>query len=268
MISVITVSFNAADCIERTIRSVFSQRHASFEFILVDGGSTDGTVSVARQIAKGMEFPEDRFLYLSEKDRGIYDAMNKGARMAHGDFVLFMNCGDRFHDENVIATFEKIRTVHPGADAYYGNTLMEFYEGRGIHHENEEWHRDEIMPFIHQSVMVKTSLLLEHPFNLSYRILADREFFYWMRKRQCKFHYEDFIVSDYDAKEGMSENNPYVIALEGDRIMGLDRRPGYWLRKIKLRVCKGLIQPIKDYAPRWMLNRYFRWKKRHIIWIE
>lgn len=267
MISVITVSFNAADCIERTVRSVCMQNDDSFEFILVDGGSTDGTVSVVKRIVRELNFPDARFLCVSEKDRGVYDAMNKGVMMAHGSYVQFMNGGDSFFDANVLTKFEQMMDAVE-ADAYYGNTMMEFYEGRGIHHENEEWHRDAIMPFIHQSVIVKRSLLMIHPFDLSYRVSADKEFFYWMRQYGCRFHYEDFVVSNYDAKEGISENNPYLIALEGDRILGLDRRPGYWLRRIKLRVCKGIIQPIKDYAPRWMLNRYFRWKKRHIIWVE
>lgn len=267
MISVITVCFNAEAYIEQTVRSVLSQSDGEFEFVLVDGASKDGTMALVQRLVREMSFPEERFICISEKDKGVYDAMNKGVLAAHGNFVLFMNGGDSFYDHEVVSTFEKI--IHQReADAYYGNTMMEFYEGKGIRHENEEWHQDGIMPFIHQSVIVKKDLLLEHPFDLFYRMVADREFFYWMRKKGCTFHYENFIVSNYDAREGMSENNPYIIALEGDRILGLDKHPHYWLRWLKLRITKGSIQPIKNIAPRWLLNFYFQKKRKNIEWVE
>ena len=267
MISIITISFNAETYIEHTVRSILSQSDGKFEFILVDGASKDGTVALVQRIVSEIKFPEERFICISEKDNGVYDAMNKGVLAAHGDFVLFMNGGDSFYAHDVISTFKRIIPLRE-ADAYYGNTMMEFYEGRGIRHENEEWHQDWIMPFIHQSVIVKRKLLMEHPFNLSYRILADREFFYWMRKNGCAFHYENFIVSNYDAREGMSENNPYLIAIEGDRILGMDKKPFYWLRKLRWRCTKAPIQFIKDHAPRKWLNWYFLKKRKNIIWQE
>lgn len=267
MISVITVCFNAEAYIEQTVRSVLSQVDDEFEFILVDGASKDGTVALVQRIVRELKFPEERFICISERDKGVYDAMNKGVVIAHGDFVLFMNGGDSFYNHDVIGTFEKIIRQRK-ADAYYGNTMMEFYEGKGIRYENEEWHQDEIMPFIHQSIIVKRKLLLEHPFDLSYRILADREFFYWMRKNGSVFHYEDFIVSNYDARDGLSENHPYIIACEGDRIVGLDKNPFYWLRRLRWRLTKAPIQPIKNIAPRWLLNFYFQRKRKNIEWVE
>lgn len=267
MISVITVSFNAETYIENTVRSILEQTDEQFEFLLVDGDSHDNTVKVVKNLLEEYGFPNSRFILIQEKDKGVYDAMNKGVTACHGDYVLFMNGGDSFYDKNVIATFENIAFQNK-ADAYYGDTMMEFYEGKGILHDNEESNRNAVMPFIHQSVIVKRSLLKEHPFNLKYKILADNEFFYWMRKNGCKFYYENFIVSNYDAREGLSENNPYQIEIERDEIMGRNLKPFYFVRKIKLRCTKGLIQPIKDYAPKWLLNKYFIWKKKNIDWIE
>ena len=152
--------------------------------------------------------------------------------------------------------------VHP-ADAIYGRTMMLFYEGRGIYNENEE-HGDPIMPFIHQSVIVKREHLLTHPFDLSYKILGDREFFYWMRQQKMSFHYEPYIVSTYDAREGGSENNPYIVAVEGDRILGKSSK---W-RNLRWRMTKAPIQPIKNWAPRKLLNVYFQWKRKNIDWVE
>lgn len=267
MISVITVSFNAETYIGNTVRSVLEQTDDAFEFVLVDGLSHDKTVEIVKNLIVEYEFPYSRFVLIQEKDRGVYDAMNKGVAACHGDYVIFMNGGDSFYDNNAISTFERIVSTNK-ADAYYGNTMMEFYEGNGILHDNEENNRNAVMPFIHQSVIVRRELLIEHPFNLEYKILADNEFFYWMRKKGCKFHYENFIVSNYDAREGLSENNPYRIEIERDAIVGRNLKPFYFLRKLKLRCTKGLIQPIKDYAPRWLLNKYFVWKKKNIDWIR
>ena len=89
-----------------------------------------------------------------------------------------------------------------------------------------------------------------------------------MRMTGCKFHYEPFIVSIYDAKEGLSENNPLIIAFERDEILGIDKRKHYWIRKIVLHCTVGLIQPIKNIAPRFLLNFYFRKKKSYIKWLD
>lgn len=267
MISIITVCFNAETYIEQTVKSVLSQSDTEFEFVLVDGASKDGTVHLVQSIVEEMNFPHERFICISENDKGVYDAMNKGVRSSHGDFVLFMNGGDSFYSSNVISTFERI-ICQCEADAYYGNTMMDFYEGRGILHDNEKFNRNPIMPFIHQSVIVKRKWLIEHPFDITYKVCADFEFFYYMRQHGATFYYEPFIVSNYDAKEGISENNPLQICYDKDRILGIDKQPYYWLRKLWLRSTVGLIQPIKNIAPLWLLNLYFRKKKSYIDWID
>lgn len=261
MISVVTVTWNAESFIEPTILSVCAQKNKNFEFILVDGASTDNTVEKVNTMLEG-RFPKQNYVCISERDKGMVDAMNKGVRRSKGDYVLFLNGGDSFYDENVIDELEETIKKHP-ADAIYGRTMMVFYEGKGIYIENETF-GDPIMPFIHQSVIVKREHLLTHPFDLSYKILGDREFFYWMRQEKMSFHYEDYIVSTYDAREGGSENNPYLVAVEGDRILGINSK---W-RKLLFRLTKAPIQPIKNWAPRWLLNRYFQWKRKNILWVE
>ena len=95
-VSVITVCYNDAEGLNRTIKSVLSQNYDSFEYIIVDGGSTDGTLDV---IKKNAQFIEK---WLSEPDNGIYDAMNKGIKLASGEWLIMMNAGDIFSDENVL----------------------------------------------------------------------------------------------------------------------------------------------------------------------
>ena len=89
-ISVVTVCYNAVDCIEETMLSVLDQTYPNIEYIVIDGGSSDGTADVIRKYA-------DRLAYwVSEPDKGIYDAMNKGIVAATGDYINFMNAGDRY----------------------------------------------------------------------------------------------------------------------------------------------------------------------------
>lgn len=266
MISVVTVTWNAENFISDTIVSVCKQKNRNFEFLLIDRASKDNTVNRVKSLLHEGNFPKENIVIVSERDKGMVDAMNKGVSRSKGDYVLFLNGGDSFYDENVIDKLEE--TINKvGADVIYGRTMMIFYEGRGIYNENEEY-GDPIMPFIHQSVIVKRNLLLKHPFDLSYKILGDRELFYWLRINKYTFHYEPYIVSIYDAREGGSENNPYLIAIEGDRILGLDKKTFYWLRKLRWRCTKAPIQFIKNNAPRKWLNWYFLRKRKNIEWVE
>lgn len=262
MISVVTVTYNASSYIETTIQSVSSQRNRNFEFLLIDGASTDDTVTKVVRILQLEKFPMEKVLVSSEEDKGIFDAMNKGVKRCNGDYVLFLNGGDSFYDVTVIDQLEAAIAAYP-ADVIYGRTMMLFLEGKGIYDECEEY-GDSIMPFIHQSVIVKREHLLAHPFDLSYNILGDREFFYWMRQQKMSFHFEPFIVSTYDARDGLSEKNPYKVAVEGDRILG---KTSKW-RNLWWRLTKAPIQPIKNWAPRWLLNVYFQRKRKNIIWVE
>ena len=97
LISIITVAYNAIQLIEATIKSVINQSYTSIEYIIIDGGSTDGTIDIIKKYDKYLAY------WISEPDKGIYDAMNKAIKKANGDWINFMNCGDTFVDENVIS---------------------------------------------------------------------------------------------------------------------------------------------------------------------
>lgn len=94
--SIITINYNDKSGLRRTIESVASQTYVDYEYIIIDGGSTDGSVDVIK------EFASDIDCWVSEKDRGIYHAMNKGVLQAHGDYCLFLNSGDAFYDKSVL----------------------------------------------------------------------------------------------------------------------------------------------------------------------
>lgn len=95
-LSIITINYNNSIGLRKTIESVVSQTDNTFEYIIVDGGSSDGSVDIIKQYADKVS------QWVSERDGGIYNAMNKGVRMAHGEYIMFLNSGDILYDNNVI----------------------------------------------------------------------------------------------------------------------------------------------------------------------
>jgi glycosyltransferase involved in cell wall biosynthesis len=160
-ISIITVSYNAEIFLERTIKSVIAQTYKNIEYIIVDGASTDGTVSLIKQYEIYISN------WISEKDKGHYDAMNKGLKMATGDYVWFMNAGDRIYDEN---TLENIISKSDNEDFIYGDTVRVKENGqqRGYHKQKPKDTNLSYRSFIngmvicHQSMMVKRSKAPEY----------------------------------------------------------------------------------------------------------
>ncbi len=96
LISIITVTYNAVDFIEETIKSVINQTYKNIEFIVIDGGSVDGTLDIIKKYENQISY------WISEPDKGIYDAMNKGINYAHGEWLNFLNAGDSFVDSSVL----------------------------------------------------------------------------------------------------------------------------------------------------------------------
>jgi glycosyltransferase involved in cell wall biosynthesis len=169
ILSVITVVYNNAADIERTMLSVLNQTYKGIEYIVVDGCSTDGTLQI-------IEKYKDRIAKLiSEKDTGIYDAMNKGLAIATGDYVLFMNSADEFYS---VATVANVFATAPDADIYYGETEMIGEDGNSLGQrrhavpENFTWRSFKYgMSVSHQAIYIKRSLV--EPYDPKYKLSAD-----------------------------------------------------------------------------------------------
>jgi glycosyltransferase involved in cell wall biosynthesis len=164
LISVVTVVFNGKDFLEETILSVINQTYENVEYIIIDGGSEDGTLDIIKKY-------EDKISYwISQPDNGIYDAMNKGISLVSGAWINFMNAGDVFHSN---MTLEEV-SPKLIADLVYGNHAI--YENNlNIYSifnvKNYDDKRN--IPFCHQSSFVKSSVLRENLFDLTYKIAAD-----------------------------------------------------------------------------------------------
>ncbi|MCZ4242966.1 glycosyltransferase family 2 protein [Pedobacter punctiformis] len=168
-LTVITIVYNNARDIERTIKSVLNQTYKKIEYIIIDGDSTDGTLEIIQQ------YKEQVSKIVSEPDKGIYDAMNKGLAMASGDYVLFMNSGDEIYDET---TVEEVFDTAAGADIYYGETEMynDNWEslGRRRHEAPEEFNWTSFkfgMNISHQAIYIRRSILV--PYDLKYKYSSD-----------------------------------------------------------------------------------------------
>ncbi len=265
-ISIITICRNESEAIEETVRSVLSQSYGDFEYIIKDGGSTDDTVSRAESYRGEFEKRGISFRIVSGGDKGIYDAMNEGVRLASGRWVSFMNAGDRYYDgETLSGIFEG--EAPSGADLIYGDALEEEF-GEFYYFRKCPELIEERMPFSHQSVFVKRELMNEYPFDLSYPIAADYNFLLLMHEKQKVFKDCGRIVAVV-SKSGVSSvrlKDTYMETLKLRRDRGLavpaDRELKKAMRMVELK------QFGMDHFPVWLkymirkVQRFFRHQKR------
>ncbi len=157
LVTVVTVCRNVKSSLEKTMNSLLHQSYAHIDYVIIDGASTDGTPEMLGK-TEGVR-------WISEPDKGIYDAMNKGIRMAEGEWVIFMNAGDVFASDD---TLSKVFSVERDADVIYGDVI----KGDNIK-KAEPPHNGHRMYFCHQSAFVRTSCLKEFPFDIQHRMSAD-----------------------------------------------------------------------------------------------
>jgi glycosyltransferase involved in cell wall biosynthesis len=192
-LSVITIVFNNVTAVERTLRSVLEQTYPSIEYIVIDGASTDGTLDILNKYKDGIH------KLVSEKDEGIYDAMNKGLALAEGDYVLFMNSGDEIYAAD---TVKKVFASEPDADIYYGETEMynEDWQslGRRRHQapENFSWKDFRYgMSISHQAIYIKRSLA--EPYDRRYKLSSDIDWILKAAKKSRKIVNVKMYVAKY-----------------------------------------------------------------------
>ncbi len=214
-VSVVTICYNAKTVIERTIQSVLNQTYSDIEYILIDGGSTDGTVEIIKKYSNRISF------WVSEPDHGIYDAMNKGVMRATGEWIHFLNAGDVYHDYDVLENF--VPKISATTDIAYGDTLYVFSMTTKVRKALPLSNMDQLMPFGHPATLIRTSYHQQHLFDTSYRSSGDYKFFYDAYYREkAEFQYIPMIVADYEADNGVSVTNPFLTIKEDARLRGRD----------------------------------------------
>lgn len=237
-ISIITVCFNAANSIERTILSVINQDYPNIEYIIIDGRSTDGTQEIIRKY-------EDKINYwISEKDCGIYDAMNKGIAIATGDWIHFKNCGDIFPSQNVLSQIF-LKKHEKSVSIIHGNCLYD--KGWCIKSLKPDLTIDAYisrMPIFHCSCFILASLHKEMPFDLKYRQSSDYDFIYKCYSNNLKFKYIPLDISTF-ALNGVSTINWKKSYIEDKMIQGhiikrvpLSVKAKHYYKQIKERIIR------------------------------
>jgi glycosyltransferase involved in cell wall biosynthesis len=204
-VSIITVVFNGKEFLEKTFESVFAQRFSSVEYIVVDGNSTDGTLDLIKNNQNRIS------QWISEPDKGLYDAMNKALKMATGEFVLFMNAGDLFQDEYVL---ERIfQQAPPEADILYGDTMLVDETGieLGLRSvatphklpENLDWKDFKFgMVVCHQSILIRRTLA--ESYNTVHPYCADIDWIIKSLKKTTHVHNANLVVARF-LKGGISD---------------------------------------------------------------
>lgn len=205
LVSIITITYNAEKVLQKTIENILEQSCKNFEYIIVDGNSKDSTTNIIQRFpnhkfnsleeaANRTEHPEG-IIWISESDKGLYDAMNKGIQMAKGEFVWFINAGDKIYDKDTMQRISDVFTQNSTAEIIYGQSL--------IIDENDKplGERHKIAPKVltiksmlnglvvcHQSILVKTSIV--DLYDTQYRIAADYD---WVCKAVEKSKFNCYI---------------------------------------------------------------------------
>lgn len=215
--SVVTITYNAGKVLERTIESVVQQSYTGIEYIIIDGGSTDETPEIIRRHAGNLAY------WVSEPDKGLYDAMNKGLQLATGDYVMFLNAGDTLQCHDSITEVAGVATEHHLPDILYGETDLVDMEGKFVaprrlkapKHLSWKSFRSGML-VCHQAFIVKRTLA--PCYDLSYRFSADFDWCIRCMKKAGEIRNTHLRLINY-LSEGLTTSNRKASLKERFRIM-------------------------------------------------
>ena len=213
--SIITVNLNNRDGLKKTIKSVISQDYSDYEYIIIDGGSTDGSKEICEEYSSQITY------WVSEKDSGIYNAMNKGIKVAHGDYINFMNSGDTFYDNHILLNVsEKMddSDIIVGCDFNQSPITGETYISILPTRISMATFFTQTLP--HQSSFIRRSLFYNSPYNENLKIVSDWEFF--MKKivyeRASVQLINDLVISRHE-QDGLSAYGAQTATEERERVL-------------------------------------------------
>jgi glycosyltransferase involved in cell wall biosynthesis len=193
-LSIITINYNNLNGLVNTIESVLSQSNQEFEFIVIDGASVDGSFEYLSKIKQNFTY------WVSEKDNGIYHAMNKGILASNSDYLLFLNSGDVFYDTNVISEVSEIIASNDNIDIFYGNQIMVDFDNlkkQFIYPKQLTFSFFFNSSLPHQASFIKSNLFKRFGFyDENLKVVSDWEFFFDLIvfKNVAYLHIDRFIA--------------------------------------------------------------------------
>lgn len=203
-LSIITINFNNAKGLRKTIESVKNQTSKNYEHIIIDGGSTDESVSVIKEFISDSEYEKQVAYWCSEKDKGIYDAMNKGVPHAKGRYCLFLNSGDYLADNDVVNRFDNYNL---NEDIIYTNAIFfnSKKEWKKIYPEKVTALYFYTRALSHQNTLIKLECQQKHYYSTNFKIVSDMEFYLYtfLQEGTTQRHIDD-VISKFEIESGIS----------------------------------------------------------------
>ena len=217
-VSVITINYNNKVGLEKTIQSVINQTWLGFEYIIIDGASTDGSKELIERYSDKINY------WVSEPDTGVYNAMNKAIKVANGDFVIFMNSGDTFYENSILEKVNPLLTDQ--YDIYYGDN----YKVKPSSKRKKNYPEKLSFAFFysscinHQSTLIRRKMFYDYfLYNEEYRIVSDWEFFiYTICVENRPYKYLQMTISNYDFT-GISSLDKYRHIAKQEKVAVFDK---------------------------------------------
>lgn len=249
--SVVTVVFNAEDVIAKTIESVLNQSYVPYEYLIIDGKSTDGTLGIINSYKEKFAQRNIRYSVVSEKDTGIYNAMNKGVKTATGDFISFLNAGDWYesdalqninefyNEEDFELTYGGLNYINPNGSITVKMSKLDKFPITSRH-----WN--------HPSMFLKREIYQKYGFDERFRAYADFHLYTKLRKTDVKIRVIPKIITNFPADGVSTDVKMSKVIARGKEKYSIYRDNGY-----------GVIYWFESYGWEIMKSVYFRLKGRN-----
>ena len=257
-ISIITVVYNDGQNISRTIESVINQSYKNIEYVIIDGGSKDSTVEEINKYIDKID------VFISEKDKGIYDAMNKGIHLCSGDWLLFLNSGDFFHSNEILDLMSGHIEQNNNSDIIYGDfkVLSEGVKFSFVNKATDISRIKKDLIFSHQACLIKGSLHQKFIYDLKYRICADYDFLLKSYLDGAKFYKVPEIIATV-SNGGLSDMNRINVFKERLKIKNTLAPSAinhfYYLKSIAY---LSFVELVKKSIPPSIFEKFYKLKYR------
>ena len=255
--SIIVISLNTKLDFLKTINSILKQTIKNYEIIVIDGDSKDGTKEEIFRMKNIIS------KFLIEKDKGIYDAMNKGIKLAQGEWSIFLNSGDKFFDNSLLSQINEVDIKK--YDIIHGNTVIKNNFLSYIAKSKNFNRKTLLMPFCHQSCFIKTNIMKENMFNLDYFLSSDFNLFHQLYLQKRVFHKIDKFISIVIAG-GLADREREKVFNENQTILKQKYNKNYFLYFSLYRIYYSINKLIKFFLPTkiWFLLLRIKYRKRII----
>lgn len=209
LISIVTVVYNGEKYLEETIQSVLNQTYDNIEYIIIDGCSTDGTIDIIKKYEEKIDY------WVSERDRGIYDAMNKGILLASGEWINFMNAGDTIYTKNTLALIPFINIKKSKASIIYSDTYFFSNKSNSIRINNHKK-----LDLNHQSILYKRSLHQQYGNYVTGKKISISDYIFFNSIKDETFYKLDEILARYNIEGVSSDGDTFYRRICVDYLFG------------------------------------------------